>query len=318
MDKQASLVFEADIPAHMRRGCAATMMVVLTESQSSTISQVSVEDSKQSESQSSSSNTLQVPDYAYQAECFDEPRRRSLSSLQTEETTFRNSRQDRRASAPPVRRASCVWGQIWDLRDLLSRKRKFSASSSDYQVRPTKILFSFYIVLMNLFGDLCQFSKLRKLLFVIVGRIAKLVLHQPSVSASCVWGQIWDLRECFGEPHGNHCQVSRLRKLLSKIAGRIAEQVLHQSDVPLVFGVRFGTCMTYSREAQVLRFIFRLSRSPIKNLFSFYIINIRLYLSGPIQSDQMYIADQMILPLGWEHSHGKTQYIPGKQVLVRS
>ena len=201
MDKQASLVFEADIPAHMRRGCAATMMVVLTESQSSTISQVSVEDSKQSESQSSSSNTLQVPDYAYQAECFDEPRRRSLSSLQTEETTFRNSRQDRRASAPPVRRASCVWGQIWDLRDLLSRKRKFSASSSDYQVRPTKILFSFYIVLMNLFGDLCQFSKLRKLLFVIVGRIAKLVLHQPSVSASCVWGQIWDLRECFGEPH---------------------------------------------------------------------------------------------------------------------
>ena len=33
--EQASLVFEADIPAHMRRGdCAATMMVVLTESQS--------------------------------------------------------------------------------------------------------------------------------------------------------------------------------------------------------------------------------------------------------------------------------------------
>ena len=145
MAKQASLVFEADIPAHMRRGCAATMMVVLTESQSS-ISQVSVDDSKQSESQSSSSNTLQVPDCAYQAECFDEPRRRSLSSLQTEETTFRNSRQDRRASAPPVRRASCVWGQIWDLRDLLSRKRKFSASSSDYQVRPNKNLFSSYII----------------------------------------------------------------------------------------------------------------------------------------------------------------------------
>ena len=145
MAKQASLVFEADIPAHMRRGCAATMMVVLTESQSS-ISQVSVEDSKKSESQSSSSNTLQVPDFAYQAECFDEPRRRSLSSLQTEETTFRNSRQDRRASAPPVRRASCVWGQIWDLRDLLSRNCKFSASSSDYQVRPNKNLFSFYIM----------------------------------------------------------------------------------------------------------------------------------------------------------------------------
>ena len=156
MDKQPSLVFEADIPAHMRRGCATTMMVVLTESQSS-ISQVSVEDSKQSESQSSSSNTLQVPDYAYQAECFDEPRRRSLSSLQTEETTFRNSRQDRRASAPPVRRASCVWGQIWDLRDLLSRKRKFSASSSDYQVRPTKKLFSFYIINIRL--SLSEYSQ---------------------------------------------------------------------------------------------------------------------------------------------------------------
>jgi hypothetical protein len=26
----------------------------------------------------------------------------------------------------------------------------------------------------------------------------------------------------------------------------------------------------------------------------------------------------MIPPSGWEHSHGKTQYITGKQVLVRS
>ena len=69
MAKQASLVFEADIPAHMRRGCAATMMVVLTESQSS-INQVSVDDSKQSESQSSSNNTLQVPDCAYQGKEF--------------------------------------------------------------------------------------------------------------------------------------------------------------------------------------------------------------------------------------------------------
>ena len=37
-----------------------------------------------------------------------------------------------------------------------------------------------------------------------------------------------------------------------------------------------------------------------------------------IQSDHLSIADQMIPPLGREHSHGKTQYIPGKQVLVRS
>ena len=49
-----------------------------------------------------------------QAECLDEPGWQSLSSLQTEETTFRNS--------------------------------KFSASSSDYQVRPNKNLFSFYIM----------------------------------------------------------------------------------------------------------------------------------------------------------------------------
>ena len=29
-------------------------------------------------------------------------------------------------------------------------------------------------------------------------------------------------------------------------------------------------------------------------------------------------VDRMILPTGREHSHGKTQYIPGKQVLMRS
>ena len=42
----------------------------------------------------------------------------------------------------------------------------------------------------------------------------------------------------------------------------------------------------------------------------------RLSLSGPIQSDHLSIADWMIPPSGREHSHGKTQYIPGKQVLV--
>ena len=44
----------------------------------------------------------------------------------------------------------------------------------------------------------------------------------------------------------------------------------------------------------------------------------RLSLSWPIQSDYLSIANRMILPLGREHSHGKTQFIPGKQVLVRS
>ena len=41
-------------------------------------------------------------------------------------------------------------------------------------------------------------------------------------------------------------------------------------------------------------------------------------LSWPIESDHLSIADRMIPPLGREHSHGKTQHIPGKQVLVRS
>ena len=44
----------------------------------------------------------------------------------------------------------------------------------------------------------------------------------------------------------------------------------------------------------------------------------QLCLSWPIQSDHLSITDPMILPLGREHSHGKTQYIPRKQVLVRS
>jgi hypothetical protein len=42
-----------------------------------------------------------------------------------------------------------------------------------------------------------------------------------------------------------------------------------------------------------------------------------LSLSWPIQSDLL-IADWMITPLGQKHSNGKTQYIAGKQVLVRS
>ena len=44
----------------------------------------------------------------------------------------------------------------------------------------------------------------------------------------------------------------------------------------------------------------------------------QLSLSWPIQSDHLLIADWMILPLGLEHSHGKTQYIARKQDLVRS
>ena len=43
-----------------------------------------------------------------------------------------------------------------------------------------------------------------------------------------------------------------------------------------------------------------------------------LSLSWPIQSDHLLIADRMIPPSGQEHSHGKTQHIPGKQVLARS
>jgi hypothetical protein len=41
-------------------------------------------------------------------------------------------------------------------------------------------------------------------------------------------------------------------------------------------------------------------------------------LSWPMQSDHLSIADWMIPPLGRKHSHGKTQCIPGNQVLVNS
>ena len=44
----------------------------------------------------------------------------------------------------------------------------------------------------------------------------------------------------------------------------------------------------------------------------------RLSLSWPMQSDHVLSADRMIPPSGRKHSHGNTQYIPGKQVLVRS
>ena len=44
----------------------------------------------------------------------------------------------------------------------------------------------------------------------------------------------------------------------------------------------------------------------------------QLSLSRPLQSDHLSIADWMILHSGLEHSHGKTQYIARKQVLVRS
>ena len=56
--------------------------------------------------------------------------------------------------------------------------------------------------------------------------------------------------------------------------------------------------------------------SPCQNFEFRYVPRWRLSLSWPIQSDHLLITDRMIPPLGWEHSHGKTQYIPGKQVLV--
>ena len=43
-----------------------------------------------------------------------------------------------------------------------------------------------------------------------------------------------------------------------------------------------------------------------------------LSLSWPIQSDHLLITNQMIPALEQEHSLGKTEYIPVKQVLVRS
>ena len=43
-----------------------------------------------------------------------------------------------------------------------------------------------------------------------------------------------------------------------------------------------------------------------------------LSLLWSVQSDHLSIADRIVTPVLRKHSHGTTQYIPGKQVLVRS
>ena len=46
--------------------------------------------------------------------------------------------------------------------------------------------------------------------------------------------------------------------------------------------------------------------------------NYKVILDAPNTTNRARRTYWMIPSLGWEHSHGKTQYIPGKQVLVRS
>ena len=86
--------------------------------------------------------------------------------------------------------------------------------------------------------------------------------------------------------------------------------------------------LLYEREFLILMYCDLLTKSWFPNqLCTLELATIRyliagvdrwwLSLSWPIQSDHLSITDRMIPPLWWEHSYGKTQYIPEKQVLVK-
>ena len=143
-EKNLSVVFEGDVPAHIGRGIA-TMTVVLTET--STIQDTSPNAgqvcecsiSSISSSRTTSSNTLQVPEI----DPFDS-RRRSWSSLQEHDSSILKSSstslhlQDyqRRKSAPDpaVRRFSLV--PLWRLRKPFfpARRRLTFPEFNQYQV----------------------------------------------------------------------------------------------------------------------------------------------------------------------------------------
>ena len=152
MSSDEKLVLEADIPLHIRRcdNSSHTMTFVLTQSQccqkhtDSSTNELSESSSKTSNS--SSSNTLQVPSDFSSTERLD-MRRRSLNSLLQENRHGSSSsgiyyHTYRRSSAPPNRRASCGWGPVWELRKQFARRnrRLSSVSSDDYQV----IIFSWF------------------------------------------------------------------------------------------------------------------------------------------------------------------------------
>lgn len=137
MKKRNSVtLLAADVPDSGGRG-RTTMMVVVTDSISNLNDSSSFDSAGTCSSKSSSSHTLQVPDLD---NLFD-LRRRSLSSLSE---NYSGLTSIRRSSAPPssvgasVRRASCGWGPIWELRkQFLPHKRRLSASSGEHQVGPT-------------------------------------------------------------------------------------------------------------------------------------------------------------------------------------
>ena len=132
-EKDQSVVFEADIPAQVGRG-SATMTVVLTKTEIQDDPYPEpFESASISSSRTTSSNTLQVPDF----DTF-EPRRGSLPSNQ--DSIMSTSLPDRRLSAPNARRSS--WGPIWEMRKhfLAHRRRLSSASSGDYHSYPVSTL----------------------------------------------------------------------------------------------------------------------------------------------------------------------------------
>ena len=145
-----------DIPLHIgRQGSASHIGIVLTQSQCCP----DHEDLSRTNS-SSSSNTLQVPDFSSSIESLDK-RRRSLNSLWPEIRPPGYTQHTRRSSAPPNRRSSCGWGPVWELRKQFARRNR-RLSSEDYQVTKLSSLCSARVKRMASFElvSICQFLRL--------------------------------------------------------------------------------------------------------------------------------------------------------------
>lgn len=130
MEKESSVVFEADIPSHMRRG-SVHMTVVLTSLAGDDVTTSAPVTSRSSSNASiTGCNTLQVPDVMFSNSALMD-RRRSLSCLQDKSNTCL---QDRRSSTP-FRRASCGWSPILELRKQFLPHRRRSGDTIQ-QVKP--------------------------------------------------------------------------------------------------------------------------------------------------------------------------------------
>lgn len=164
-EEEEKLVLEADIPLHIRRcdNSSHTMTFVLTQSQCcqkhTEESTNELSESSSKTSNSSSSNTLQVPSDFSSTERLD-MRRRSLNSLLQENRNGSRCSSGiyyhtyRRSSAPPNRRASCGWGPVWELRKQFARRNR-RLSSDDYQVYFLWFLYTVYSVFGSIDFNRC-------------------------------------------------------------------------------------------------------------------------------------------------------------------